>query len=239
MTTGTNALLAKLRQTLKRGSQKRNSTTNEPSLVGTTNVPQKRYRIHVRRICYQCRQEGHYARDCPRTITPKPTETRVEKMRLLLKSMTPIERAQFKRETSLQMRTMQAHLRTMTTLELEEFKRQIVPSTAQTSVTTLNNRKTPTNPLSRETSPCTNQTFTESSPSRETGPHPSKSVKKLAQALKKRIRHEAERRTYVSEPDPSFETYVKSLKSSTQTPHPDSLMRKLADALKRHSRRKE
>jgi len=74
----------------------------------------------------------------------------------LLRSMTPNERAKFKREISPQMTTMQAHLRTMTIFELREFKRQIAPDATQLLVTALKNKKTPTNLLSRETSPHAN-----------------------------------------------------------------------------------
>src|SRR5712672_2525128 len=103
MTTGTDARLASFRQPPMRSSRERHSTVNEPHLTKTTHALQRQYRTHVRRMCYQCRQEGHYARDCPRTITPKPTQTRMEKMRSLLKSMTPTERAQFKQEINPQM----------------------------------------------------------------------------------------------------------------------------------------
>src|SRR5712671_2652844 len=111
MTTGTNALLAWFRQPLA----KIRTTTDR-----TTDAPPRQYRTHARRTCYRCRQEGHYARNCPRATTAKPTETKMEKLQLLLKSMTPNERAQFKREISPQMATMQAHLRTMSTSELKE-----------------------------------------------------------------------------------------------------------------------
>src|SRR5712675_397374 len=186
MTTGANALLTWFRQPLA----KIRTTTDR-----TTNASPRHNRTHIRRTCYRCRQEGHYAKECPRAITPKPTETKMEKMQLLLQSMTPTERAQFKREISPQMTAMQAHLRTMTTSELKEFKRQITPNATQIFVAALTNKKTSTNQLSRETSPHANQTFTESPPSRETGPHPNKSRKKLAQALKKRAQYEVERRT--------------------------------------------
>src|SRR5712672_1676529 len=205
MTTGTDALLAKFRQTLMKSSREYNLTIDGPSSVKTTHASHRQYRTHVRRTCYQCRQEGHYARDCPRSTTPKTTETRMEKIRLLLKAMTPTERAQFKREISPQMRTMQTHLRTMTTFELKEFKRQITPNTTRTPMTISNNEKTLANPLSRETSPRTDQTIAELPPSRETGPHPNKSIKKLAQALKKRIRHETEPRTHTPKPNCPFE----------------------------------
>jgi len=113
------------------------------------------------------------------------------------------------------MTTMQTHLRTMSTSELKEFKRQITPNATQIFATTLTNKKTPTNPLNRETSPHANQTFTETPPSKETDPHPSKSRKKLAQALKKRAKYEAEQRA--------------------RTPHPDRPQKTLTDALKQHN----
>ena len=172
MTIGADALLAWFRQPLLKKSLNTNTTSSGPSSARTTNTPTRQYRIHVRRMCYRCRQEGHYARNCPRATTSKPTETRMEKLQSLLRLMTPNERAQFKRETSPQMTTMQTHLRTMTISELREFKRQITPNTTQMLVTALKNKTTSINPLSRETSPHTDQTFTELPPNRETGPHP-------------------------------------------------------------------
>src|SRR5712672_3864222 len=134
------------------------------------------------------------------------------------------------------MRTMQTHLRTMTTLELKEFKKRITLNSTRMSMNTSNNEKTPANPLSRETSPRTDRTLAEFPPSRETGPHPNKSIKKLAQALKKRTRHETESRTHTSELDCPFETLAKTLKSSIQTSRPDSPMKRLANALKQRTR---
>jgi len=107
--------------------------------------------------------------------------------------MTPTEWVKFKQEISPQMRKMQAHLRTMTTAEQWEFKREIAPNATQRLVAALQMMKTkpPTYPLSRETSPHTNQTLTGMLPSRETSPHPNKSMKKLAQALKKCVKYKA------------------------------------------------
>jgi len=189
MTTGANALLVWFRQPLA----KIRTTTDR-----TTDASPRQYRVHVRRTCYRCQQEGHYARNCPRATTAKPAETKMEKLQLLLKTMTPNERAQFKRRISPQMTTMQAHPQTMTTLELTEFKRRITPNTTQIFVNALKNTKTTTDSLSRETSPRTDQTITGTSPSRETGPHPTKSLKKLAQALKKRAKYGAEQKTPTS-----------------------------------------
>src|SRR5712671_1301880 len=128
MTTGANALLAWFRQPLA----KIRTTTDR-----MTDASPRQYRTHVRRMCYQCRQEGHYAKNCPRAIALKPTETRMEKIQSLLRSMTPSERAQFKREISPQTTVMQAHHQTMTTPELKEFKRQVAPNATQTLVAAL------------------------------------------------------------------------------------------------------
>src|SRR5712672_4380232 len=133
MTTGANALLAWFRQPLA----KIRTTTDK-----ATHTSPRQYRTHAQRTCYQCRQKGHYARECPRAIAPKPIETKMEKIQLLLKSMTPTERAQFKQEISPQMTMMQAHLRTMSTPELKEFKRQITPNATQIFVAALTNKKT-------------------------------------------------------------------------------------------------
>src|SRR5712675_838257 len=230
MATGANALQAWFHQLLA----KIRTTTDR-----TTNASPRQYRVHVRRTCYRCQQEGHYARSCPHTPPPKPTETKMERMQSLLQSMTPSERAQFKREISPQMTAMQAHLRTMTTLELREFKKQIAPNVTQILVTALRNAKTTTNPLSRETSPRADQTFTESPPSRETSPHPSKSRKKLAQALKKRATYEIEQRIRTPRPDSSREVLAEALKRTKKTPHPNQSFKMLAQALKKTTKASE
>jgi len=136
------------------------------------------------------------------------------------------------------MTMMQAHLRTISTNELEEFKRQITPNATQTLITALRNMKTATNPLSRETSPHADQTITEFPPSRETGPHHAKSTKKLAQALKKCVKHEVEQRTDAPKLDRSFEMLAQALKPSTRISCPDSSMKRLVDTLRQHSRQK-
>src|SRR5712671_6915364 len=132
------------------------------------------------------------------------------------------------------MTTMQAHLRTMTTLELREFKRQIVPDATQVLITALKNKKTPTNPLSRETSPHADQIFTANPPSRETGPHPTKSLKKLTQALKKRAKYEAEQKTHISPFDRLRKVLAEVLKRTTKASHPNPSITTLAETLKRN-----
>src|SRR5712672_3199288 len=131
MTTRTDALLNWFHRPLTRGLWKSHTTISGSNSARMTNASPRQYRAHVRRTCYQCQQEGHYARNCPRTTTAKPAETKMEKLQLLFKSMTPNERVQFKRAISPQMTTMQAHLRAMSTSELEEFKRRITSNATQ------------------------------------------------------------------------------------------------------------
>ena len=137
MTTGTAALLAWFRQPLSKGPSMANMTMSGPSTTRMTDMPRRQYRIHVQRTCYKCQQEGHYARNCPRTTQAKPVKTKMEKMQTLLKSMTPIEQVKFKQEISPQMTKMQAHLRTMTTAERRQFKREISPNATQRLVEAL------------------------------------------------------------------------------------------------------
>src|SRR5712672_4319815 len=96
MMTRTVALMAWLCQSTNADLPMANMTTSGPSTTRTTDMPCRRYRIYVRQICYMCRREGHYARDCPQTTDRKPTEMRVERMQTLLKAMTPTERVKFR-----------------------------------------------------------------------------------------------------------------------------------------------
>jgi len=97
MTNGTTSLLAWLRQSMNTGLATANTTTSGPSTTTTRNVPQRRYVAHTRQTCYKCRQEGHYARNCPQTTDQKPVETKMGRMQAFLRSMTTTEQAKFKK----------------------------------------------------------------------------------------------------------------------------------------------
>src|SRR5712672_4396537 len=98
MTTGTIALLAWFRQSTSKGPSMANTMTSGPSTTRRRNAPPRKYVVHTQRTCFKCKQEGHYARDCPRVTNQKPTETKMEKMQALLRSMTTAERAKFKEQ---------------------------------------------------------------------------------------------------------------------------------------------
>src|SRR5712675_1165807 len=97
MTTGTTALMAWLRQSTSKGPSAANTTTSGLSTMKRRNTPRREYTMHKQQMCYRCRQEGHYARDCPQTPNQKPTETKMGRMQAFLRSMTTTERAKFKK----------------------------------------------------------------------------------------------------------------------------------------------
>ena len=225
MTNGTTALLSWLHASTSTNQAKAKATTSGPSATRMRNAPRRRYEVHGERTCYRCRQTGHYARECPRTYSQQSTETKAETMKNLIRSMTLNERSQFKRFVT-RAEKLRMLVKTMTTTERSEFKAYVLGRNEQQEISTTT--------LSRETSPRTDQAITAVPPSRETGPHPNKSVKKLAQALKKRIRHE----TNTPKPSYPFEMFTETSKSSSQTSRSNPLMEKLANALKRSVRQR-
>src|SRR5712672_36890 len=173
MTDGTTALLSWLHASTSTNQMKTKAMTNGPSTTRRRNAPRRRYEIHGERTCYQCRQTGHYARDCPRTYSQQPTKTKAETMKNLIRSMTLGEQSQFKAFVT-RAEKLCTLIKTMTTTERSEFKAYVLGKDERSKI--------PTTMLSRETSPRANQTITAVPPSRETGPHTNQM---LSQALMK------------------------------------------------------
>src|SRR5712672_398133 len=83
------------------------------------------------------------------------------------------------RPTETRVERMQTLLEAMTPTERAKFKEYVLNDEKKTKA------ETPIIPLSRETSPHTNQTPAAAPPSRETGPCASQSMKRLIEALKR------------------------------------------------------
>jgi len=110
--------------------------TSGPSTTRRRNTSPRKHVIHTRRTCFECRQEGHYARDCPRITDQRPTETKMEKMQTLLRSMTTTERTEFKRHIL----NIKDKLRTKTTNTL--LSRETSPHTDRVFTGILPSRET-------------------------------------------------------------------------------------------------
>src|SRR5712671_4013273 len=173
MTNGTTALLSWLHASTSTNQTKTKAITSGPSTTQTRNAPRRRYEVHGERTCYRCRQTGHYARECPRAYGQQSTETKVETMKNLIRSMTLNERSQFKGFVT-RAEKLRMLIKTMTTTERSEFKERVLGKNEQQEISMT--------VLSRETSPHTNPTITAVPPSRETGPYTNQM---LSQALMK------------------------------------------------------
>jgi len=133
MTTGATTLMAWLRQSTSKGPSMPNMTTSGPSTTKRRNAPQRAYVVHTWRTCHKCKQEGHYARDCPCTTSQKPTETKMGRMQAFLRSMTTTEQAKFKKhilgdEDKLQMRMSTILLSRETSPHTNQIFTGVLPS---------------------------------------------------------------------------------------------------------------
>src|SRR5712672_45252 len=180
MTNRTTASLSWLHASTSENQMKAETTASGLSTTRMRNAPRRRYEIHGERTCYQCRQTGHYARECPHTYGQQPTETKAKTMKNLIRSMTLNERSQFKGFVT-RAEKLRMLIKTMTTTERSEFKAYVLGKDEQQEILT--------NMLSRETSPRTNPTIAAVPPSRETGPHTNQTLSQtLMKFTKKQVR---------------------------------------------------
>src|SRR5712675_1914380 len=121
MTNGTTALLSWLHASTSTNQTKAKTTASGPSTTRRRNAPRRRYEVHGERTCYRCRQTGHYARECPRAYSQQPTETKVETMENLIRSMTLSEQSQFKRSVT-RAEKLRPLIKTTTTARRSESK---------------------------------------------------------------------------------------------------------------------
>jgi len=121
-----------------------NTKTSGPSTTKRRNTPSRKHEVHAQQTCFKCKQEGHYTRNCPHVINQKPTETKMEKMQALIRSMTATERAEFKRHILND--KDKPRTKTMT----NPPNRETTPHADQTFLAV---------PPSRETGPHTNQSI--------------------------------------------------------------------------------
>src|SRR5882757_11464709 len=125
MTNGTTTLLSWLRASTSTNQMKTKTTASGPTTTRRRNAPRRRYEAHGERTCYQCRQTGHYARECPHAYSRQSTEAKAETMKNLIRSMMTNEWSQFK-EFVTRAEKLRMLIKTMTTIERAEFKAYIL-----------------------------------------------------------------------------------------------------------------
>src|SRR5712675_450525 len=175
----TTARLSWLHASTNTNQTKAKMTASGPSTTRMRNAPRRRYETHGERTCYRCRQTGHYARECPHAYSQQSTETKIETMENLIRSMTLNERSQFKGFVT-RAEKLRMLIKTMTTTEQSEFNAYVLGKNEQQEIST--------NMLSRETSPRTNPTITAVPPSRETGPHTNQTLSQTLMKFAKKQR---------------------------------------------------
>jgi len=89
--------MAWLCQSTSKGPSMANTMTSGPSTMKRRNTPWREYIVHMWQMCHKYKQEGHYARDCPRTTNQKSIKMKMGRMQAFLRLMMTTEWAKFKK----------------------------------------------------------------------------------------------------------------------------------------------